>query len=73
MSDAQQLRPYAHVLAVQDLAATSTCFRDCLGFAVAWSGAEVRMAPVDRPYGMREMLVATPDGHRIMFGQTLRT
>jgi len=29
-------------------------------------GAIIRMPPTDRPYGMREMLVATPDGHRIM-------
>lgn len=27
--------------------------------------------PADRPWGMREMPVATPDGHRIMFGQDL--
>jgi hypothetical protein len=25
--------------------------------------------PKDQPYGMREVLVTTPDGHRIMFGQ----
>ena len=28
-------------------------------------------APVDNPWGMREMIVQTPDGHRIMFGQVL--
>lgn len=28
-------------------------------------------APQDKPWGMREMLVQTPDGHRIMFGQNL--
>lgn len=28
-------------------------------------------APQDRPWGMREMPVATPDGHRIMFGQDI--
>ena len=27
-------------------------------------------APIDRPWGRREMAVATPDGHRIMFAQT---
>ena len=27
--------------------------------------------PADRPYGMREMLVTTPDGHRLMFGKDL--
>lgn len=33
--------------------------------------AEVMVEPVDRPWGMREMAVRTPDGHRIMFAQTL--
>lgn len=28
-------------------------------------------APEDKPWGMREMKVRTPDGHRIMFGQDL--
>ncbi|HYC13786.1 MAG TPA: VOC family protein [Stellaceae bacterium] len=27
--------------------------------------------PADKPWGMREMLVTTPDGHRLMFGQDL--
>jgi len=27
--------------------------------------------PVDRPYGMREIVVTTIDGHRILFGQDL--
>ncbi len=27
--------------------------------------------PVDKDWGMREMIVHTPDGHRIMFGQDL--
>jgi catechol 2,3-dioxygenase-like lactoylglutathione lyase family enzyme len=26
-------------------------------------------APMDRPYGMREIVVTTVDGHRIVFGQ----
>jgi len=26
-------------------------------------------APKDQPYGMREIIVTTPDGHRIVFGQ----
>jgi len=25
--------------------------------------------PIDQPYGMREFVVTTPDGHRIVFGQ----
>ncbi len=28
-------------------------------------------SPVDKPWGMREMIVQTPDGHRIMFGEDL--
>jgi len=27
--------------------------------------------PKDQPYGMREIIVTTPDGHRIVFGQDL--
>jgi uncharacterized glyoxalase superfamily protein PhnB len=26
----------------------------------------------DQPWGMREFGIATPDGHRIMFGQAIR-
>jgi hypothetical protein len=29
-------------------------------------------APKDQPYGMREIVVTTVDGHRIVFGQELR-
>jgi catechol 2,3-dioxygenase-like lactoylglutathione lyase family enzyme len=29
-------------------------------------------APKDQPYGMREVVVTTVDGHRIVFGQELR-
>ncbi len=29
-------------------------------------------APKDRPYGMREIVVTTVDGHRIVFGQELK-
>ena len=28
-------------------------------------------APESKPWGMREFMVTTPDGHRIMFGQDL--
>ena len=31
------------------------------------SGAEIRRAPVTLPWGVREMNVADPDGHRIRF------
>jgi uncharacterized glyoxalase superfamily protein PhnB len=36
-------------------------------------GAIIRQPPADRPYGMREMLVATPDGHRMMIAQPMRS
>jgi catechol 2,3-dioxygenase-like lactoylglutathione lyase family enzyme len=29
--------------------------------------------PADRDYGMREIVVTTPDGHRIVFGQDVPT
>ena len=29
--------------------------------------------PLDKPYGMREIVVTTVDGHRIVFGQELKT
>lgn len=35
------------------------------------SGALVSSAPTDREWGMREFLVSTPDGHRLMVGQIL--
>jgi catechol 2,3-dioxygenase-like lactoylglutathione lyase family enzyme len=35
------------------------------------NGAIILQPPVDRAYGMREVVVATPDGHRIVFGQDL--
>jgi hypothetical protein len=33
-------------------------------------GAIVLQPPCDKPCGMREMLVGTPDGHHIMIGQS---
>jgi uncharacterized glyoxalase superfamily protein PhnB len=35
-------------------------------------GAIILQVPADRPWGMREMLCGTPDGHRIMFAHTIR-
>jgi uncharacterized glyoxalase superfamily protein PhnB len=35
-------------------------------------GAVVTSSPSDKAWGMREMSVRTPDGHRIMFGQKLQ-
>tara|TARA_R110002012_G_scaffold292339_1_gene487503 strand:- start:136 stop:510 length:375 start_codon:yes stop_codon:yes gene_type:complete len=32
-------------------------------------GAEIFQAIADKPWGLREFAVATPEGHRIMFGQ----
>jgi len=29
-------------------------------------------SPTDQPYGMREIIVTTVDGHRIVFGQEMR-
>ena len=34
-------------------------------------GAHIISAPADKPWGSREMAVATPEGHRIMFAQSL--
>jgi len=36
-------------------------------------GAIILQPPMDRPHGMREFLVATPDGHRLMIGQNVPT
>ncbi|MGA7584972.1 MAG: VOC family protein [Rouxiella badensis] len=33
------------------------------------NGAIILQPPTDRPHGMRELTVATPDGHRMMIGQ----
>ena len=35
------------------------------------SGGGAVSAPEDKPWGMREMAVRTPDGHRLMVGQVL--
>ena len=35
------------------------------------NGAVILQPPIDRSYGMREIIVATPDGHRIVFGQDI--
>lgn len=36
-------------------------------------GAEVAIPPRDQEWGVREMLIRTPDGHRVMIGQRIRT
>jgi predicted enzyme related to lactoylglutathione lyase len=40
---------------------------DALHREFAGRGAAILFAPVDRPWGWREMGVATPEGHRMMF------
>ncbi len=36
---------------------------------IAARGALIKMPPKDRPWGIREMIVETPDGHRMVFAQ----
>ena len=38
---------------------------------IAGPGVDIIHPPEDRPWGMREMAVRTPDGHRIMFATEL--
>lgn len=38
---------------------------------IAGRAVDIMFGPVDRPWGMREMAVRTPDGHRVMFAQML--
>jgi len=33
---------------------------------------DIIAGPANKPWGMREMAVRTPDGHRVMFGQALK-
>jgi catechol 2,3-dioxygenase-like lactoylglutathione lyase family enzyme len=44
---------------------------DRLHDEIAPRGAIIRQRPTDKPWGMREMAIATPDGHRIMVGQRI--
>ena len=44
---------------------------DAFHAEIAARGAIVARAPSDQPWGMREMAVHTPDGHRVMFAQSL--
>jgi hypothetical protein len=46
---------------------------DKLHSEFAASGALVLQRPIIRPYGMRELVIATHDGHRIVFGQDAAT
>ena len=40
---------------------------------VSSRGADILSAPATRGYGLREFVVRTPDGHRIMFAERVRT
>ena len=42
---------------------------DGLHGAFVARGATILFAPTDRPWGWREMGVATPEGHKMMFAQ----
>jgi catechol 2,3-dioxygenase-like lactoylglutathione lyase family enzyme len=44
---------------------------DAYHAAISASGAHVGHPPADRPWGMREMAVETPDGHPVMFAERL--
>lgn len=44
---------------------------DALHSELVTRGAIILQAPTDRPHGMREFLIGTPDGHRMMVGQEL--
>ena len=44
---------------------------DQLHVELVANGAIILQPPIDRTYGMRELVVATPDGHRIVFGQDI--
>jgi predicted enzyme related to lactoylglutathione lyase len=37
--------------------------------AVSAKGADVISPPADRTYGLREFVIRTPDGHRLMFAE----
>jgi uncharacterized glyoxalase superfamily protein PhnB len=64
-------RPAAEIGAHSYIAYLESDDVDALHAEIAARGAIVRQVPADKPYGMREMLIATPDGHRIMVGQKL--
>lgn len=38
---------------------------------VSAKGADILFAPTNRPYGLREFTLCTPDGHRLMIGQSI--
>jgi catechol 2,3-dioxygenase-like lactoylglutathione lyase family enzyme len=44
---------------------------DHLHRELAAKGAIILSQPADKPWGFREMAVATPEGHRMMFAQVI--
>lgn len=44
---------------------------DAIYGEIVAKGAEAFAKPIDKPWGLREFGIQTPDGHRITFGQTL--
>jgi hypothetical protein len=44
---------------------------DALHAEFASRAARIRSGPADKPWGWREMAVATPEGHRMMFAQRI--
>jgi len=44
---------------------------DALHVEFAAKGALILSGPADKPWGWREMAVATPEGHRMMFAQSI--
>jgi predicted enzyme related to lactoylglutathione lyase len=44
---------------------------DALHEELVSRGAIILQPPANKPYGMREFLVGTPDGHRMMIGQDM--
>lgn len=45
---------------------------DALFAELAGRGAPIHSSPVTKPWGMREFAIATPDSHRLTFGQGVR-
>lgn len=45
---------------------------DSLHAEFAAAGATILAAPADKPWGWREMAVGTPEGHRMMFAQSIQ-
>jgi catechol 2,3-dioxygenase-like lactoylglutathione lyase family enzyme len=44
---------------------------DAFHAEIAGRGAEIMFPPADKPWGLRELGVRTPDGHRMVFGKLL--